>query len=239
MSKTDEFLSDLVDDQCSSNDLDSLLNDKNNIARWHRYSAVSEILKGEYSANASTEFCAEISAKIAEEPAIIAVPRPVDVKVESEVRSATAEVKKFSGGLAIAASFAFATFFSVQTLQVSDDLTPTNTSTAEASLPFTSHVVAKPDIQSLPVDTENSLEQIELEFFNEMFMSRARESERNSIAPFARRVGAEYVKTLRFSAEKWQEILQQNAKNKADAANQTAVDKFETELPSEASQSKQ
>jgi len=236
MSKSNEFLSDLIDDNCSSEDLDSLLNDSKTINRWHRYSAVSEVLKGEYSANASTDFCMQISSKIADEPAILAAPRPA-TKTESETNTARvevkklAEVKRLTGGFAIAASFAFATFFSVQTMQVSDDLNLSNDATAGiekisnsvASNNATLNSLASvPSTQSLPVDTEDSSEQIELEFFNEVFMSRARESEKNSIAPFARRVGAEYVKTLRFSAEKWQELLQKNQKNKPNSAIEKA-----------------
>lgn len=227
MSKTSEFLSDLVDDKCSSDDLDSLLNDSKTIDRWHRYSAVSEILKGEYSANATTDFCMQISSKIADEPAILAAPRPT-TNSEYETKTARAEVKRLTGGFAIAASFAFATFFSVQTMQVSDDSNFSNDATADVEQISTNsdssnnvssnNFASVPARQSLPVDTEDSSEQIELEFFNEVFMSRARESEKDSIAPFARRVGAEYVKTLRFSAEKWQELLQKNQKNKPDSA---------------------
>lgn len=224
MSKRNEFLSDLIDDQCSSSDFDSLLNDKNAIECWYRYSTVNAILKDEYSANASVDFCKEISKKIADEPSIIAAPR----STHTVIRSASAEIKRFTGGLAIAASFAFATFFSVQTMQVSDDTIPVNGSTAEVELPTAGDLAATQSKQSLSVNMEDNLEQMELELFNDIFMSRARESEKDSIAPFATRVGAEYVKTIRFSAEQWQEILRRNAKNKADPTSEVDTNGSET-----------
>lgn len=204
MSKTNKSLSDLLDEQCSSSELDNLLNDKDVSNSWYRYSAVSAIIKDEYSAHASINFCDEISAKIADEPAILSAPRPQRTKI----RPLVAEVRKIGSGFAIAASVAFATFFSVQTLQVSSELSPMNENSAEASQIKSENLATSSN--SMP-SSSSSLEQSNLEAFNEAFLLPARLSEQDSIAPFATSVSGEYVKTIRISAEQWQQILQRAA----------------------------
>lgn len=208
MSKTNKSLSDLLDGQCSSSELDNLLSDKDVADSWYRYSAVSATIKGEYSASANIDFCKDISARIEDEPAIIAAPRPRQTKN----RLVVAEVRKIGSGFAIAASVAFATFFSVQTLQVSSGLSPMNENSAEVNQIKSENLAANND--SMP-GSSDSLEQMNLEAFNEAFMIPARQSEKDSIAPFATSVSSEYTKTIRISAEQWQQILQRAALRQA------------------------
>jgi len=192
-----QSLSDLLDDQCSSVDLDSLLNDEKSVEGWYRYHSVSAILKDEYSAHSHVDFCREISSKIADEPAIIAVPK-VKPNIENTHNNVVnsdnvVQLRRAGGGLAIAASAAFATFFSVQTLQVSDQITPDNQTVIANS--STSPIISDSKIPD-QLSVAESLEQSELEFFNELYIQEAN-----------RPVGGEYVKTYRFSAEQWQQIL--------------------------------
>lgn len=208
MSKTNKSLSDLLDEQCSSSDLDNLLNDKDVSDSWYRclyrYNAVSAMIKGEYSASANIDFCKDISALIADEPAILAAPRPQQTKN----RPVAAEIRRIGSGFAIAASVAFATFFSVQTLQVSSELSPMNENSAEVNQVKSENLAANND--SMP-GSSDSLEQSDLETFNDALMLTARLSEQDSIAPFATSVSSEYTKTIRISAEQWQQILQRAA----------------------------
>jgi len=196
-----QSLSDLLDGQCSSVDLDSLLKDEKSVEGWYRYHSVSSILKGEYSAHSHVDFCKQLSAKIADEPAIIAAPQAKTGKIKNNPNQApndnVVQFKRAGGGLAIAASAAFATFFSVQTLQVSDQITPNNqTLVANSSAnPIISDSKAPEQLS-----VAESLELSELEFFNEKYIQGAN-----------RPVGGEYVKTYRFSAEQWQQILRNAA----------------------------
>ncbi len=218
MSNTNKSLSDLLDDQCTSVDLDNLLKDSDAKHSWHRYNAVSAILKGEYSADASVDFCQEISAKIADEPAILAAPKPV----QTEIRPMNAEIKRFGGGFAIAASMAFATFFSFQTLQVSNTISPTDDISSQIAQSAGSDINT-----NSAITIEKSAEQLELEEFNDLYMSLARVSELDSIAPYpTTNVSGAYVKTHRISAEQWQQILQAAAARKAkiEAANKATLE---------------
>jgi len=219
MSKTNKSLSDLLDEQCSSSDLDNLLSEKDVSESLYRYSAVSAIIKGEYSAHASINFCKDISAKIADEPAILSATRPP----QTRNRHAIAEIRKFGSGLAIAASVAFATFFSVQLLQVSSELSPMYENSVETNQIKSEDFAANKD--PMP-SSGDSLEQLNLEAFNEAFMLPARLSEQDSIAPFATSVSGEYVKTIRISAEQWQQILQKAAlrKTQIEAADKTKLE---------------
>ncbi len=232
MSKTNKSLSGLLDEQCSSSDLDHLLNDKDvSDNRWYRYNAVSAIIKGEYSVHANMNFCKDISAKIADEPTILAAPRPQQTKNRSQTRNRAivTEMRKVGSGFAIAASVAFATFFSVQTLQVSSELSPVNQSSAEISQINVENLTANND--SMP-SSRNSLEQSNLEAFNEAFMLPARLSEKGSIAPFATSVSGKYVKTIRISAEQWQQILQRAAikQSQLEAAEKAKFEAGATEM---------
>ncbi len=203
MSKITASLSDLIDEQCSSDDLEILFKEPEMKAHYYRYQTVSTVLKGEYSANASIDFCQSIHDKIADEPAILAAPRPSTTKRYFKAA-------KFSSGFAIAASVAVATFFSIQTLQVSGEF-PSNQESFVQSEDVLSNSLAATSDETINNNLQqNNLEQDELELFNDIFMQQARQSELDSIAPFATRVGGKYVKTIRFSAEQWQKILEQN-----------------------------
>ena len=207
-----QSLSDLLDDQCSSVDLDSLLSDDKSVEGWYRYHSVSAIIKDEYSAHSHVDFCKNISAKIADEPAIIASPR-TEISHTSDSSNNVVQLRRSGGGLAIAASAAFATFFSVQTLQVSDQITPDNQTVIanNSANPIIS------DSKTLDqVSAAESLEQSELEFFNELYIQEAN-----------RPVGGEYVKTFRFSAEQWQQILQNAARQQSKLQAEEAEDTVE------------
>lgn len=212
MSKSNEFLSNLLDDQCSCDELDQLLDDENTKDGWYRYSLVSAILKNEPSADISTEFCQSISAKIAQEPAIIATQaNQSNTKGRRSVSSSNlVSLGRYASGMAIAASVAFATFFSVNQLDSnyanqfeSSNIAATN------NTPSTSvSAVAVQQDSAIP----DTLEQTELEVFNDLFLREAKRSERGAFAP----VGGEYVKTIRFSAEQWQQIIQKAILQKAE-----------------------
>ncbi|TQV84991.1 sigma-E factor negative regulatory protein [Aliikangiella coralliicola] len=118
-----QHLSDLMDDKPSNLAIDELLGDDEKAETWFRYQTVRSVLNDEHSAFSSYEFTQAISAKIADEPAIIARP---DVSKNTTnyddvlpQPAATAHVisrswRRAGGGLAIAASVAFAMVFSVQ-----------------------------------------------------------------------------------------------------------------------------
>lgn len=217
MVNENKSLSDLLDDQCSSVDLDSLLSDPKTTDRLYRYQTVSAILKNEYSAYASVDFCRSISAQIVDEPAILAAPASDNVKksaTSSVTVAKSTEIRRIGGGFAIAASVAMATFFSVQTLQVSQ------LSSVEQQTAAVEPVVSDNLVTTHEVD---SLEQTELEAFNGLFLEEARRSEFGSFAP----VGGEYVRTIRFSAEQWQQMLQDAVRQQAE---KKAAEKAEREL---------
>ncbi len=209
MSKSNEFLSDLLDDRCSSEELDRLIKDENTSDTWYRYNLVSGILKNESSAVASNQFCQAVSAKIAQEPAIIATKANLS-KAKDKAQASNAPVsnlvalRRFSGGMAIAASVAFATFFSLSQLDTSN-LNQIDQASVASSNSMPANAV---ETTSIP----NTIEQTELEVFNDLFLREAKRSERGAFAP----VGGEYVKTIRFSKEQWQQIIQQAVLQKAE-----------------------
>ena len=196
-----QSISELLDDQCSSTDLDSLLCDNEATETWYRYHTVSAIIKDEYSAHCHQSFYTQVSGKIADEPAIVASPKKD--KVASLKPGELVHFKRATGGLAIAASAAFATFISVQSLQVADQDNPQSSS-----------LVAESAVETLPnikinekANIQNSLEQTELDIFNLLYVREANASGRSEYTP----VGSEVVKTYRFSAEQWQQIVREAA----------------------------
>ncbi|MDQ7049014.1 MAG: RseA family anti-sigma factor [Enterobacterales bacterium] len=236
MSKSNEFLSNLLDDQCSCDELDQLLDDKNTAEGWYRYSLVSAILKNEPSADISTEFSQSLSAKIAQEPAIVATQAAATQASQSNTkdRRSTASSNIFSlgrytSGMAIAASVAFATFFSVNQLDSNygNQLEPSNVAVSHTTPSESATAIALQQDSAVP----DTLEQTELEIFNDLFLREAKRSERGAFAP----VGGEYVKTIRFSAEQWQQIVQKAVLQKAELeaaqkkAQQHAVEQTKTE----------
>ena len=107
-----QHLSDLLDEQCSDEAIEHLLeSDELQAKTWYRYNAVRSVLNKEHSAFSSFEFTQAISAKIAEEPSFSVSN---EENKPSNVVSLFPSWKKKVGGLAMAASVAFAMVFSVQ-----------------------------------------------------------------------------------------------------------------------------
>ncbi len=203
MVDTNKLLSDLLDENCSSNNLDDLLEDKHAIESWYRYHSISEIIKGQNSADASLKFCQQISAKIADEPAIIAAPRQESSHpVNAQVVPLNAEIKKVGGGFAIAASVAVATFFSFQSTQIAQHDAPQGTQVASKQQASPENTVAtNPTNQQMA-----AAEQYQMDIFNDRYIRDLRRSDKGNIAP----VSGEFVRTMRFSAEEWQAILEKS-----------------------------
>ena len=67
-----------------------------------------------------------------------------------------------------------------------------------------------------------------LEIFNDVFNQQTLRSEQQ----FTNNVGGEYIKTIRLSAEQWQDILKRTAieKSRIEAANTEAVNKAKQEM---------
>ena len=104
-------LSDLMDDYISDEAIEALLSDDEQAETWFRYQTVSAVLKNEHSAFADYAFTQSISAKIAEESAF-----PQESSSHSNVIQLESRLswRRFTGGLAVAASVAFAMVFSIQ-----------------------------------------------------------------------------------------------------------------------------
>jgi len=103
-----QSLSELMDDYVSDEAIEQLLANEEQAESWYRYQVVRSVLNQDYSAHCSYQFTQAISKQIAMEPAIIAAPKKASVSFISRAW------KKSGGGLAIAASVAFAMVFSVQ-----------------------------------------------------------------------------------------------------------------------------
>ena len=115
VSAEDQIVSDLIDGHCDSDKVDCILESESARERWYRYNLASSVIKKEHSAFSSIEFTRSISAKIAEEPAIIAAPSQAKTQ-KSTGSNVVSFWKRTGGGLAVAASVAYATVFSVQML---------------------------------------------------------------------------------------------------------------------------
>lgn len=98
------LLLDLLDDCVTDEAIESLLANEQQAKAWYRHHTISSALKQQHSAYSSYQFTQAIAAKISNEPAIIAIPKPLF----------NSTWKKVSGGFAIAASVAFVMIFSVQ-----------------------------------------------------------------------------------------------------------------------------
>lgn len=218
MTNKNKLLSDLLDDECSSEDLDSLLRDTDNLNSWYRYNTVSSLLKNEYSNQASIDFCQQVSAQIAEEPAIIAAPAPIKkqankAKQSNNVQGNVFSIKGFSGGFAIAASVAVATFFSIQTIQSPVEVNSFNQQAMEQSQSVNSANDSQvAESTKVTISHNDILEQAELEVYNGLFLQEAQRTQGSGFAP----VSSEYVKTIRFSADEWQQIMQKAVKKQAE-----------------------
>ena len=112
-----QHLSDLLDDCSSAEAVDKLLADEAHGEAWYRYNTVSAVLKKEHSAFSSFDFTQAISAQIEQEPAILSRPKPK----KSNVSTIGQFWKRTGGGLAIAASVAYAMIFSVEMMNSSSE----------------------------------------------------------------------------------------------------------------------
>ncbi len=213
----EKLVSGLLDEQITSEELNELLNEEGVNETFYRYNMVSKILHDEVTGSVSLDFVNLVSQKLDNET-LISTPF-------NNVIPLFSKIKKITGGMAIAASVA--TFVSVQTVQVAQD----------DDLFGSGVVVQSSQAQTLPADaivSKNTIdpanywletaEQKELELFNDKFMSKARQSEQESIAPFARTVRGQRIGTIRFSKEQWQYILRRStrlkeAKKENDKAN--------------------
>ena len=104
-------LSDLMDDNLTDEAIEQLSSEDVDAETWFRYQTVSAVLKNEHSAYSNYAFTQSISAKIAEEPAHSVNSQNLDNVVHLESRLSW---RRFTGGLAVAASVAFAMVFSIQ-----------------------------------------------------------------------------------------------------------------------------
>lgn len=120
-SSEDQFISELLDGDCASESVDKLLADEAHCETWYRYNQISAILRKEDSAYCSFEFTQSISSKIADEPAIIATPSSIKESKRQSNGNVVNFVKRTGGGLAIAASVAYAMIFSVELLNTQDE----------------------------------------------------------------------------------------------------------------------
>lgn len=212
-------LSDLLDNRCDSSDFDKLLEHADSKEVWYRYQTASSVLRNEHSTHTTLSFCQEISAKLAGEPAIIAtsITTPAKEKPSQSLNSrqktanqkvaTVSPIRRFSGGLAIAASAAFATFFSVQTLQLSDSSQPDSSMQQAAAGGAGNRSTAK-----VSAEISGSLEQTQLEFSSDLYKLGILRSGQVS----QQQVSDAYVETVRLSAEEWQNLLKRSAKRKAD-----------------------
>lgn len=127
MSKSSDFnnnqyLSDLLDGCVSKEGMQALLPEGEEIDReqeeaWYRYNTVRAVLNKENSAYSSFEFTQSISAKIAQEPSIVARSKVNKLALADGSESSVHYIdtwKKMTGGFAIAASVALAMIFSVE-----------------------------------------------------------------------------------------------------------------------------
>ena len=224
-----QIISDLIDEKLSSQDLDILVADCESQKTLFRYNTVSELLRDEYSAESNMSFVESVSKMIAQEPTVLA---PDQNNAQTVLNSASAEViplfakiKKATGGMAIAASVAVATFFSVQTIQVAQEGDLINSEVAVQSEPLNQVELSNASNEAASAWLETA-EQKELELFNDMFMSKARQSEQAAIAPFARAVRGQGVGTIRFSKEQWENILRRSTRlNEEKQATEKQTDK--------------
>ncbi len=206
-----QSLSDLLDDQCSADDLGQLLNDSETNERWFRYQTVSAILKDQHAASASSEFFQSVSAKIDAEPSIIAAPSQQTQQTTAEIHPFIAEIKRLSSGFAIAATVAFATFFSVQTMQVADTEGVLSDSAVAAIAGQDEINVNEKSAGGMATTSSDYDEQAEAEIFDNLYFQKSPRRNKVGIA----QVSGEYVQTIRFSAEQWQAILERSLRQKA------------------------
>ncbi len=226
-------VSDLLDEQIASGELSELLKEDGVNESFYRYNLVSKILREEANAPVSMDFINTVSQKIDAEPTIFAPSSDRHsengLSEDSQsIKNSTnnviplfSKIKKITGGMAIAASVAVATFISVQSVQVADDGVFNSDIATQQSSPI---IQKNPIVTPEAIDPENywleTAEQKELEFFNDKFMREARrQSEQDAIAPLARAVRGQSLGTIRFSKEQWENILRRS--NRLNEAKKT------------------
>lgn len=115
---SNQDLSDLMDGMVSDEALENILADEKQSETWFRYQTAAAVMKGENSAYSSIDFTKSVAAKLAMEP-----EHSIALDEATESQPEKAEVielgrwqswRKLGGGLAVAASVAFAMVFSVQ-----------------------------------------------------------------------------------------------------------------------------
>ncbi|MFT6734054.1 MAG: sigma-E factor negative regulatory protein RseA [Polaribacter sp.] len=213
---SEQLVSDLLDEQITTKALDELLSKEDVNESFYRYNAVSKVLRDELVAPVNMDFVSSLIKKLDNEPTILVpltntspnqIPNNHRQDTPNNVIPLFSKIKKLTGGMAIAASVAVATLISVQSFQVVNDEGVFNSDIA--ILPEESKV------NNVSIEPANNwletAEQKELEVFNDMFMSKARQSEQEAIAPFARAVRGQSLGTIRFSKEHWEYLLRRSA----------------------------
>lgn len=222
---SEELVSGLLDEQITSEELSELLSDDRVNESFYRYNLVSKVLREELIAPVSMDFVNSVSQKLDSEPTILA-PSTKTQHLQTSSNTSTnnvvplfSKIKKLTGGMAIAASVAVATFVSVQSVQIADHEGVFNSElatqqSAQQSIKQTASLAVDANNAAESIEPANewldTAEQKELEFFNDMFMSKARQSEQGSIAPFARVVRGQRIGTFRYSKEEWEYILRRS-----------------------------
>ncbi|PHS20181.1 MAG: hypothetical protein COA86_02515 [Kangiella sp.] len=216
-------ISDLLDEQIASEELSELLKEDGVNESFYRYNLVSKILRKEANAPVSMDFINAVSQKIDGEPTVFAPSADSRSTDSQSLNDSTnnviplfSKIKKLTGGMAIAASVAIATFISVQSVQVANDGVfksdiANQQSEEQIKMPTIASNAGVESVEPAKFLLETA-EQRELEFFNDMFMSKARQSEQEAIAPFARAVRGQSVGTIRFSKEQWENILRRSTR---------------------------
>jgi hypothetical protein len=220
-----QLFSELFDESITSTDLDTLLQIKYLNESLYRYCSVTHSLNNEIHPQANLSFVNSIHDKIKEEVTYHLDTSyktlPLDTTVLNKTSSKKTssilffpkwiqwnEFKKHLSGISLAASVAVITFLSVQMI-----LNEENASLLENKT-TTIHQSSKSD--SIDGWFE-SKEQKKLELFNDHFMTQARQSEQQSIAPFARTVRGQRLGTFRISKQQWELMLHHSSSQKASA----------------------
>ncbi|TQV72824.1 hypothetical protein FLL45_15260 [Aliikangiella marina] len=196
-----QFISELLDGDCDAGSVDKLLGDDKHCETWYRYNQISAILRKEDSVFCSYQFTQAISEKIAEEPAIVAAANNAAVKSSSKLFSGNVVsfVKRTGGGLAIAASVAYAMVFSVELMNTQDEgfASPVQT-VASQSAP--SIEIANTIISAAELEEQAKLDEIQA------ILRQMRQTDRNV---YEQQVGGEWIVSTVVRSNQIEEIQQQ------------------------------
>lgn len=210
-----QCLSQLLDDECSSSAIDQVLSNTESSEAWFRYNTIQSVLNKEHSVHSSFDFTQKISALIDQEPAIIAVPSN---KSDSSTQSKPANVipfwKKAGGGLAIAASVAYAMVFSVQMMNKTPEVEAVNQ--AQLTQPLNQTLLANESlIDNSVVDPQDIAEQMQLDAIQSLL-----NQERSGLNISEQQVGAELTYSTVIKMEQLKELENQvnNMKKPSEAS---------------------